>query len=659
LSPFHWRLEFPDVFYQADGNQLPPQASGFDAVLGNPPYVSTHTSKEEAWRGLLERRAGYLEDLYVHFTDLGFALLRPGGNFGFIVSDTFFTLATKLRMRQLLQSNHLVALGQCDPFKATVDAAIFVARKGSMEDDDRFLFIQARRHDGGHPQKELPRLPAARDLAFSGSTPDLNVNHGVQGCLRLHEAPVGIYRTALKQAFFEPTPAVLGLYRRFNEALKDLTEAWWDRIATSQKFADNLPDIRAYHATLRPGDITLVGLIAEGGQGMRTANNGRFLGYLTGTPQAAKIEADRERWTQNWLRDPDVGPAFRERVAENGGDPNRPTTDILAWEASVDALREAFDLRRLEFTKSDLYRVVPAELLATPEDFDFTRQRRKAELLARWQAEPLLAKFWDQVEIRTASTSARALRVATEVTDEVFCRLCQELQTWVREVNAREGKSRRIPRGTLGLRSSEDYSDAADAARVATIYNGLYGQRRWVPFRKGDPEGNRWADNEPLFVDWSAQSVDALSSAPESRWQGHRFFFTPGVTWTAVANHVAVKARYQDPCVFDADSMRLTPNREVLDPLAFLAWLNSDVVSFFKMKFLKHTQKWEIGDLRMLPLVMPARSQEKRLAGLAERAIFAKRLNFAGQLPPDELVGYVRGLEEQLRQAPSYLRPKV
>src|SRR5437867_3146271 len=125
LTPFHWYLEFPDVFYGEDGQML--DSPGFNAVLGNPPYVSTHTSIAEGWRDALERRAGFLEDLYVHFTDLGFKLLKPGAGFGFIVSDTFFTLESKLRMRELLQSQTLDWLGQCDPFDATVDAAIFVA----------------------------------------------------------------------------------------------------------------------------------------------------------------------------------------------------------------------------------------------------------------------------------------------------------------------------------------------------------------------------------------------------------------------------------------------------------------------------------------------------------------------------------------------------
>ncbi len=179
-----------------------------------------------------------------------------------------------------------------------------------------------------------------------------------------------------------------------------------------------------------------------------------------------------------------------------------------------------------------------------------------------------------------------------------------------------------------------------------------------MAFRKGDPEGNRWADNEPLFINWSAESVDYLSKAPQARWQGHKLFLTSGVTWTAVANHVAMKSRYQEACVFDADSMRLTPHSEVLHPLAFLAVLNSDIMSFLKMKFVKHTQKWEIGDLRLLPFVIPTREQAKGLASLGESAIAAKRLTFSNDTPSNELVAFSRELTQRLGdEAPAYLKP--
>ena len=655
LSPFHWQLEFPDVFFEPDGHPRPDGERGFDALLGNPPYISTHTSSAEGWRNALEHRARYLEDLYVHFTDVGFQLLRPGGAFGFIVSDTFFTLASKLRMRELLQANRLTHLGQCDPFDATVDAAIFVARKGAPADDHKLLFVQARpRKDANgkttEPEKELTDSPSPAKVAWQddGGTGVPACAHSVFKSLRLHKAPLDLYRAAHKRVFFEPRPATLKLYERFNEPLKKLVAEWWEKIETSQKFADNLDALRAYHSKLRPGDITLVGLIAEGGQGMRTANNARFLAFLEGTDQARAILAKRERWTQQ-SPNPKIAPVFLELLQQNGGNAAHPTANSAAWEACIEPLKTQFGLAPLGLTKSDLYRIAPKELVATDADFQFAWQQRKAELLDHWRTSPDLEAFWQEGDWLKARPSARPL------TDADFCDLCQQLQRWVE--HQRQNR-RKISRDALGLRSSETYSDPADAPRIATIYNGLSGHGQFVPFRKGDPTGNRWLDNEPLFIEWSAANVRWLSEAPEARWQGQKFFFTSGVTWTAVANHVAMKARYQESCVFDADSMRLTPVRGVIHPLAFLALLNSDVVSFFKMRFIKHTQKWEIGDLRQLPLVMPTKAQERRLTELGEWATEAKRLTFTNAAPSNELVAALRDLTKELSAcAPVYLRP--
>jgi hypothetical protein len=665
LNPFHWRLEFPDVFFETDGQPLAEAACGFDAVLGNPPYISTHTSSAESWRDALEKRAGYLEDLYVHFTDLGFQLLRPGGRFGFIVSDTFFTLASKLRMREMLQTHGLDILGQCDPFDATVDAAIFVACKATPNfpaKGTETLFVQARPRKVANekptkPEKDLPTLKSIGELAFSGSTKlagDVGeVQHGEHGCLRFHRVPSALWRGAHKQVFFEPRPGTLRLFEKFNAPVKKLVAECWNKIETSQKFADNHDEISAYHKTLKPGDVTLVGLIAEGGQGMRTANNARFLGYLHGTEQAEEIKASREEWTKRWLADAEIKPAFLGLLVKNGGDTAKPTRDIAAWEACVEPLKEKFSLVKLGFTKSDLYRVVLPDLVATSDDFKFAWQSRKAELLKHWRTESALKDFWEgDLGLNFDKAKLEKLRKQADVSDKEFCELCQELQTWVNE--------KRKSWKALALRSSENYDDPADAPRVATIYNGLYGRVQFVPFRKGDPEGNRWIDNEPLFVDWSRAAVNWLSQSPEARWQGHKMFFTAGVTWSLHANHVAVKSRFQQPCVFDASSSRLTPKASVIEPLAFLALLNSDVFSFYLKKFIKHNQDVEINDLRMMPLAMPTRGQEKRLKELAERAMEAKRLTFAGATPPNELAAAVRSLSDELAaKAPAYLRPSA
>jgi hypothetical protein len=668
LRPFHWELEFPTVFFKENGTPRPTLARGFDAVLGNPPYISTHTSSEEAWRKILERRAGYLEDLYVHFTDLGFQLLRPRGTFGFIVSDTFFTLGSKMRMRRFLHENSLLYLGQCDPFEATVDAAIFVVRKGGQGENHELIFLQARPQKGvqaraAKPDEDLPSFVMTHDFQWNAGTTQLSqpactVAHATHKSLRLHRVPASLYQTAHKEVFFEPQHGTLTLFKRFNEPVKRLVEEWWPKIETSQKFADHIEEIRAYHRTLRPGDITLVGLIAEGGQGMRTANNARFLGYLEGTPPAQEILAKREIWTRKWIGDDAIGPVFEQLLKENGGDPRRPTENGPAWEACLEPLRRQFGNEPLGLSKSDLYRVVPSVLVADDKDFMFSWTQRKSELFSRWKTDSHVEPFWLQEGLfAKGQLPLKKLRTAKSISDGDFCRLCSEVLSWVANENSKRKAGERVPKSSLGLRSSENYADPNDAPRIATIYNGLSGRGLFVPFRKGDPEGNRWVDNEPLYIDWSTTSVDWLSSSTEARWQGHGFFFREGLTYNIHGRGVALKAKHQPKCVFDASASHLNPVFRGVTASHLLAVFNSNVISFYVKRFLNNTW-FEINDLRQIPIVVLTRKESVRIGRLVDAAIRVKKVEFTGKPIPNEQASFIRTVAQKLSQhAPSYLRP--
>ena len=53
--------------------------------------------------------------------------------------------------------------------------------------------------------------------------------------------------------------------------------------------ANNFAELDSYRAALKPGNLTLLGLVTEGGQGMATSNNGRFVGCLKGSKPANRI----------------------------------------------------------------------------------------------------------------------------------------------------------------------------------------------------------------------------------------------------------------------------------------------------------------------------------------------------------------------------------
>lgn len=90
---FTWETAFPSVFAE----------SGFDVVLGNPPYVRMEHLK--ALKPYLEKRYEVVSDradLYCYFFERGLRLLKPGGRLGFISSNTFFKTGSGKPLRGYL-----------------------------------------------------------------------------------------------------------------------------------------------------------------------------------------------------------------------------------------------------------------------------------------------------------------------------------------------------------------------------------------------------------------------------------------------------------------------------------------------------------------------------------------------------------------------------
>jgi hypothetical protein len=89
---FHWELEFPEVFYDRHGQPLGDKA-GFDAVVGNPPYVRGRVLPSDDKRFYAARFVGAFKsyDLYVLFVELGLGILRNKGLWAMIIPRSFLT----------------------------------------------------------------------------------------------------------------------------------------------------------------------------------------------------------------------------------------------------------------------------------------------------------------------------------------------------------------------------------------------------------------------------------------------------------------------------------------------------------------------------------------------------------------------------------------
>lgn len=100
LKPFHWQVPFIGVWqdWGAAGRN-----GGFDAVIGNPPYVRQELIKDQ--KPTLKKTYpdvydGYA-DLYVYFYAQGLRLLRPGGRLSYVVTNKWFRAGYASGLRKM------------------------------------------------------------------------------------------------------------------------------------------------------------------------------------------------------------------------------------------------------------------------------------------------------------------------------------------------------------------------------------------------------------------------------------------------------------------------------------------------------------------------------------------------------------------------------
>jgi methylase of polypeptide subunit release factors len=128
-----WPAAFPAVFGRG----------GFDAVLGNPPYVRQEHLGAQKPR--LRGFASYdgVADLYVYFVELAHRLARPGGRFCLITPNKWLTCAYGRALRSHLASQASVEgvvdlgrtalFGQADAFPCIVWGTVGVARDAPIQ----------------------------------------------------------------------------------------------------------------------------------------------------------------------------------------------------------------------------------------------------------------------------------------------------------------------------------------------------------------------------------------------------------------------------------------------------------------------------------------------------------------------------------------------
>lgn len=631
------RVVFPGIFNKESKNP------GFDIVIGNPPYVNTKLISSMGISKKLEEEYGYCDDLYNHFTFRGLELLKSGGLLSYITSDTFLTLQTKKNMRmhflgiagsntvegqtdlfgEQLQEHIPVAnpdlfgnkktvqtslisvktentnhqfLPECrvteiintpKAFAALVDTAIFTVKKERAIDNPEMVYIDIRKPNAESfniSEDEWKQIRTSKenlsgwerilDRTFSAlghDTPKWKNSHTCDGdkvfkdensSLLKFKVSFEPYRKAINYAIFSPTEYNCQILEKIVKPARPVFDTWWSKIETSRQIENNRGAIRNHVKSIKPDSITLIGLLTDGGQGLATGNNGRFVGYRSSSRFADRCRETRVQKLWKALNDePKIKRKFYLLSDCSSIDDVKEVLDDLKeteiWEL-FDGIKEKLGLR--VFGKGYMYRIIPDSMIF---DVSAITEKQKNE--------------------------------------------------------------------------------------------GIKGKRTYVPYDKGDREGNRWYLETPYLIDWSAEAVDWLKSHSGHSGAGMpvirnpQFYFRNGFCWTNVLNPNSTyfKCRLKDNTVNDVGSMSLYDESGLGDKY-FVLSLNSYLHFKVLREFFNNTVNIQMNDIRKLPIKIPSESELKAFNKKFDECLAIKKEYFSGEIDRAEMNAQLRPIEAEI-----------
>ncbi|MDG5761899.1 TaqI-like C-terminal specificity domain-containing protein [Natronococcus sp. A-GB1] len=174
---FHWKLEFPEVFYTADGDSKAEE--GFDAVIGNPPYIIFQMLSDDI-RDYYRSNFVTFEmkgDVYVLFLELASDLLREHGHTGYIIQNKFTKAKYGSSIRNYLSSQEtvreIIDFHDSPVFDITAYPMILLRQKVPPGEDHKFTWRDIRESEKKQIEIELSESEAGWTITQSDLKSDV------------------------------------------------------------------------------------------------------------------------------------------------------------------------------------------------------------------------------------------------------------------------------------------------------------------------------------------------------------------------------------------------------------------------------------------------------------------------------------------------------
>ena len=488
LNSLEWTIEFPEVLDETG------TFCGFDIVIGNPPFISPKGLSTDTKR-LYEKIYNFADDTYNHFTFRGLQIVKPNGILSLITPKTYWTIQTKRNMRDLLLSKKINFLfDAANPFdEVLVDTCIFQVQNCPMPEGHKLQF-----YDGSNDLDDPIVFEPIEQSTY------INTQNAV---------------------IFKPTELNLKIWHKYGEKVKALYDRWWDKIDTSKKISDNQALLEEYRASLKPGDVALLGCLTEGGQGLATANNGKYIAIRRSSKWAAGVINKRP-----------------EKLAE--------------------AIKQ--------------YPAIVNEFL----------QGRPADVFVKYSSEQEIVDTFDAIKEKYGRDIFGQGYIFRLIDDSEIADV--DLLTEDEKQN--------------GIETSKPY---------------------YVPYDKGDKDGNRWYLETPFAIAWSKENVHYLKTDSKARFQGYTFFFKEGLCWSDI-NTTYLKCRKKQKSINDVKSMSLFGMSDKVPEMYIISIINSTFMSQYVDNFVNNTQTFQINDARQLPFIVPGQQELDDFLEIFKQALHIK-----------------------------------
>ncbi len=279
------------------------RGSGFDIVIGNPPYGGTKITDEVRQFLGIESKDPY-GAFIARFLPSGDkpSPLKHGGVLAYIVSDTFMTIKSHLPLRRQMMDNYIHKMIRVHPdtFRATVNTAIIICERNQFPVDDKGHSMRQIReghicqmadltnisiHDRFERFMEL--LHETEGVDFEEVKPSVSSEE-----YAIYYYPQALIRTNSNLPFFVASPKLFALMNDMGEVAKGELELNGKKIKT-RKIPLNGKEI----------EVVKLGEVAEVRQGLATGDN---QAYLFQNPEARGTYKDINEYNEYLLTDDDM-----------------------------------------------------------------------------------------------------------------------------------------------------------------------------------------------------------------------------------------------------------------------------------------------------------------------------------------------------------------